>query len=131
MRILFYPLVALLFLTIKRKRRKKKRKGQRGSVHGSQGTGISLSTSDGNLLFLLQPESRFPPVISLAIKDSLVASSAGKNYRVATRATIPAILLRKFQFWQLFSCDFFTCCVASSRVATRAIFISRWRLNKI
>ena len=51
--------------------------------------------------------------------------------RVATRATISAILSRKFQFWRLFSCDFFTCRVASSRVATRAIFISRWRRDKI
>ena len=44
---------------------------------------------------------------------------------------ISTILSRKFQFWRLFSCDFFTCRVASSRVATRAIFISRWRRDKI
>ena len=83
------------------------------------------------LLFLLKPESRFRPVILLA-KYSLVASqSRAKSCRVATRATISAILSRKFQFWRLFSCDFFTCRVASSRVATRAIFISRWRRDKI
>ena len=81
------------------------------------------------LLFLLKPESRFHPVISLAkYSESLVASQArAKSSRVATRATISAILSRKCQFWRLFSCDFFTCRVASSRVATRAIFISRWR----
>ena len=35
--MLFYPLFAFYFLTIKSKRRKKKRKGQRRSVRGSQG----------------------------------------------------------------------------------------------
>ena len=83
------------------------------------------------MLFLLKPEFRFRPVISLA-KYSLVASQArAKSCRVATRATFSAILSRKFQFWWLFSCDFFTCRVASSRVATRAIFFSRWRRDKI
>ena len=44
--------------------------------------------------------------ISLA-KYSLVASQARtKSCRVATRATISAILSQKFQLWRLFSCDF-------------------------
>ena len=69
--------------------------------------------------------------ISLA-KYSLVASQARtKSCRVATRATISAILSQKFQLWRLFSCDFFTCRVASSRMATRVIFSSRWRRDKI
>ena len=63
---------------------------------------------------------------------SLVASQArAKSCGVATRATISAILSRKFQLWRLFSCDFFTCRVASSRVTTRAIFILRWRRDKV
>ena len=72
-----------------------------------KGTGILPSTSGGNLLtFLLKPESQFPPVISLA-KYSLVASQArAKSCRVATQATISVILSQKFQFWQLFSCNF-------------------------
>ena len=44
--------------------------------------------------------------ISLA-KCSFVASQAwAKSCRVTTRATIPTILSRKFQFWRVFSCDF-------------------------
>ena len=51
--------------------------------------------------------------------------------RVAYTGAISTILSQKFQFWRLFSCDFFTCRVASSRLATRAIFILRWRCNKV
>ena len=72
-------------------------------------------------------KTNIPPSISLA-KYSLAQA---KCCWVATRATISAILSRKFQLWRLFSCDFFTCRVASSRVATRVIFIGRWRRDKI
>ena len=80
------------------------------------------------LLFLLKPESRFRPVISLAKYSLVTLQLFARACDAATRRL--AILSRKFQFWRLFSCDFFTCRVASSRVATRAILISRWRRDK-
>ena len=62
--------------------------------------------------------------ISLA-KYSFVASQAwAKSCRVATRATIPSFCRENFNSGDFFL-RFFTCRVASSRVATRAIFISR------
>ena len=88
-----------------------------------KGTGILSSTSDGNY-------SRGYPAVSRAIaydEDAILRLSC----RVARRATISAILSRKFQLWRLFSCDFFTSRLGRSRVATRAIFISRWRRDKI
>ena len=41
---------------------------------------------------------------------------------MATRETISAILSQKFQFWRLFSSNFLTCRVASSRLSSHAIF---------
>ena len=79
-----------------------------------KGTGILPSTSDGNY-------SRGYPDVSRGIAYDEDAISR-LSFRVATRATISAILSQKFQFWRLFSYDFLTCRVASSRVTTRAIF---------
>ena len=73
-------------------------------AHKEKGMGILPSTSDGNFS---RGYPAFPPVVSLA-KYSLVASQArAKSCRVATRATISAILSGKISILVTFFLRFF------------------------
>ena len=70
-------------------------------------------------------------LISLA-KFSLVASQAwAKSCRGGYTGKYLCNFVAKVSTMATFFCDFFTRRVASSRVATRAIFISRWRCDKV
>ena len=121
-RVLFLRLFAFFFLTIKSKRRKKKIKKRSTWVLAW----LAKRKEEGFYHQLLTEIS----LVNISAFSELLRMTR-LSCRVAYTDAISTILLPKFQFWRLFSRDFFTCRVASSRVATRAIFISRWRRDKV
>ena len=124
--ILFNPLFAFFFSTIKNKRRKKKKKVNVGPsmARKEKGTGIWPSTSDRNYN---QGYPAFCELLLLYDKDAISRLKLQGSYM----GDYLCDFVTKISILVTFSCDFLTCHIASSRVATHAIFISRWQRNKI